>query len=326
MAMPSPLPVRDGVGATRLHLPLTGEWDSIAEYVVDRFGHMDPEALRQRFDRGEMVTSDGSAVSRDAKIGSHEWIWYYREPPVEREIPFDVEIVHVDDDLVIIDKPHFLPTTPGGKFLQNSALVRMRNQLGNPDLSPIHRLDRATAGLLMFSARPQTRGAYQLLFENRIVQKTYEAVSLAPAAFDGTHLAGREFPITYRNHIEKVRASVTVLVDSKPDANSETLIELLGVGESRGTDRGRQVIHTLLKPHTGRMHQLRVHLAGLGAGILNDGFYPVLHPEVPDDFTRPLQLLARELEFVDPLTGEARHFQSRRTLQEAPLVPEPVAR
>ena len=326
MAMPSPLPVRDGVGATRLHLPLTGEWDSIAEYVVDRFGHMDPEALRQRFDRGEMVTSDGSAVSRDAKIGSHEWIWYYREPPVEREIPFDVEIVHVDDDLVVIDKPHFLPTTPGGKFLQNSALVRMRNQLGNPDLSPIHRLDRATAGLLMFSARPQTRGAYQLLFENRIVQKTYEAVSLAHAAFDGTHLAGREFPSTSRNHHETVRAPVTVLVDSKPDANSETLIELLGVGESRGTDRGRQVIHTLLKPHTGRMHQLRVHLAGLGAGILNDGFYPVLHPEVPDDFTRPLQLLARELEFVDPLTGEARHFQSRRTLQEAPLVPEPVAR
>ena len=324
MAMPSPLPVRDGVGATRLHLPLTGEWETIADYVVDRFGHMDPEALRRRFDRGEMVTTDGSTVSRDAKIGSHEWIWYYREPPVEREIPFKVEVVHVDDDLVVIDKPHFLPTTPGGKFLQNSALVRMRNQLGNPDLSPIHRLDRATAGLLMFSARPETRGAYQLLFENRIVQKTYEAVSLAPADFDGTHLAGETFPITYRNHIEKVRQSVTVLVDTKPEPNSETLIELIGVGESRGTDAGTRMIHTLLKPHTGRMHQLRVHLAALGAGILNDGFYPVLHPEVPDDFSRPLQLLARELDFIDPLSGEPRHFQSRRTLQEAPAVPEPV--
>lgn len=303
---------------------MTGEWETIADYVVDRFGHMDPEALRQRFDRGEMVTTDGSAVARDAKIGSHEWIWYYREPPIEREIPFDIEVVHVDDDLVVIDKPHFLPTTPGGKFLQNSALVRMRNQLGNPLLSPIHRLDRATAGLLMFSARPETRGAYQLLFENRQVQKTYEAVSVAPTDFDGAGLGGHPFPITYRNHIEKVRQSVTVLVDTKPDANSETLIELIGVGESRGTDAGARVLHTLLKPHTGRMHQLRVHLASLGAGILNDGFYPVLHPEVPDDFSRPLQLLARELDFIDPLSGSPRHFQSRRTLQEAPVVPEPA--
>lgn len=313
MAMRSPLPVRDGVGATRLHLPLDGAWETVADYMVERFGHLDPDALRARFDRGEIVTIDGSAVSRSAPLGSIEWVWYYREPPVEREIPFQVEVLHIDDDLVVVDKPHFLPTTPGGKYLQNSALVRMRNALNNPLLTPIHRLDRATAGLLMFSAREQTRGAYQLLFEHRQVRKTYEAVSARPKHTD------LEFPLTFRNHIEKTRGNVCVQVRDDVEPNSETLIDVIATGASTGTDAGRSVVHTRLQPHTGRMHQLRVHLATLGLGILNDGFYPVLLPEAPDDFTRPMQLLARELEFTDPLSGEQRVFRSTRTLQEAPL-------
>ncbi len=311
MPMPSPLPVRDGVGATRLHVPLTGPWPTIADHMVERFGHLDPEGLYARFERGEIVAADGSAVARSAPLGSHEFVWYYREPPVEKEIPFPIEILHVDDDLVVVDKPHFLPTTPGGKYLQNSALVRLRNALHNPDLTPIHRLDRATAGLLMFSARPATRGAYQLLFENRVVRKTYEAVSPLTGS-------APELPLTYRNRIDKLRGNVCVQVDPDAEPNSETLIELIGTGESGGTDAGTPVIHTLLHPHTGRMHQLRVHLAALGLGIMNDGFYPVLLPEVPDDFSRPLQLLARELRFADPLSGADRVFRTRRTLQEAP--------
>ena len=150
MGMPSPLPVRDGVGATRLHVPLTGPWPTAAAYMVERFFHMDPERLLARFDRGEIVRADGSPVPRDAPLGSVEFVWYYREPAVETRIPFEIEVLHQDEHLVVVDKPHFLPTTPGGKFLQNSALVRLRNLLDNPDLAPIHRLDRATAGLLMF--------------------------------------------------------------------------------------------------------------------------------------------------------------------------------
>lgn len=320
MAMRSPLPVKDGVGATRLHLPLTGD-GTIAQHMVERFFHLDPERLLRRFDRGEIVAADGSALTRDTLLGAHEFVWYYREPPIEQPVPFTEEILHVDDDLVVIDKPHFLPTTPGGKYLQNSALVRLRNRLDNPDLTPIHRLDRATAGLLMFSARPVTRGAYQLLFENRRVTKVYEAVSPLPAAWDPSapELLGRPFPLTYRNHIEKLRAHVTVQVDDARTPNAETVIELIGAGTSSGTESGLPVLHTLLRPHSGRMHQLRVHLAALGIGILNDSFYPELLPEAPDDYTRPLQLLARELEFTDPLTGAPRRFVTRRTLQEAPV-------
>ncbi|REJ04292.1 pseudouridine synthase [Microbacterium bovistercoris] len=312
MAMTSPLPVRDGVGATRLHVPLEGPWDTVSQYMAERFSHLDPERLLRRFDRGDIVAFNGSSLARDTPLGAEEFVWYYREPPEERDIPFEVEILHQDRDLVVVDKPHFLPTTPGGKYLQNSALVRLRNLLGNPDLTPIHRLDRATAGLLMFSTRPETRGAYQLLFERRQVEKVYEAVSALPADWDAAEpaLAGIRFPIVYRNHIEKLRSHVCVRVDPDREPNSETLIELI--------DFDDRVVHTLLRPHSGKMHQLRVHLSALGAGILNDGFYPDLLPEAPDDFAKPLQLLARELRFVDPLSGAPREFVTHRTLQERP--------
>ncbi|WP_200903838.1 pseudouridine synthase [Microbacterium sp. GCS4] len=303
--MPSPLPVRDGVGATRLHVPLKGEWPTVAAYMVERFFHLDPERLLVRFDRGEIVARDGRPLARDTPLGAEEFVWYYREPPVEGEVPFEIEVLHQDADLVVIDKPHFLPTTPGGRFLQNSALVRLRNLLDNPELAPIHRLDRATAGLLMFSARPATRGAYQLMFERRQVQKVYEAVSARPADWDAS-----SYPLVYRNHIVKHRGEVRVRVEPELAPNSETLIDVLHTDDD--------VVHALLRPHSGKMHQLRVHLAALGLGILHDGFYPELLPEAPDDFSRPLQLLARELHFVDPLSGEDRVFTTRRALDFAP--------
>lgn len=315
MGMPSPLPMRDGVGATRLHVPLSGPWPTVAAYMTERFFHLDPDLLLERFDRGDIVARDGSPLRRDTALGAEEFVWYYREPPPEIELPFAVEVLHRDDDLIVVDKPHFLPTTPGGKFLQNSALVRLRNLLDIPDLAPIHRLDRSTAGLLMFAARPETRGPYQLMFENRQVQKVYEAVSARPDDWDDARpsLAGLPFPLVYRNHIVKHRGQVRVIVDDDREPNAETRIELLGTDD--------RVVHTLLRPHSGKMHQLRVHLAALGLGILNDSFYPDLLPEKPDDFTRPLQLLARELRFVDPLSGEERVFTTRLHLQEAPTAP-----
>lgn len=305
MGMPSPLPVRDGVGATRLHVPLSGDWPTVSDYMIERFFHLDPDRLLMRFDRGDIVARDGSPLTRDTPLGAEEFVWYYREPPVETAIPFEVEILHQDRDLVVVDKPHFLPTTPGGKYLQNSALVRLRNLLGNPELTPIHRLDRATAGLLMFSTRPATRGAYQLLFENRQVQKVYEAVSARPVGWDA-----EPFPLVYRNHITKNRGEVRVRVDDAKEPNSETLIEVLAADDS--------IVHTLLRPHSGKMHQLRVHLSAIGLGILGDAFYPELLPETPDDYDRPLQLLARELHFVDPLSGVPREFRTGRTLKEEP--------
>lgn len=273
--------------------------------MVERFFHLDPAYLLERFDRGEVVTIDGSSVDRDTPLGDAEFVWYYREPPLETHIPFEIEILHQDRDLVVIDKPHFLPSTPAGRYVQNSALVRLRRLLDNPDLAPVHRLDRATAGLLMFAARPATRGAYQTMFQRREIEKVYEAVSARPQDWSDDHL-----PRTVQLHIEKLRAQVCVAVDDDREPNSETLIEML--------DADEQVVRTLLHPHTGKMHQLRVHLASIGLGILHDNLYPILTDEKPDDHDRPLQLLARELRFIDPLSGEQREFVSRRSLRYAP--------
>ncbi|MEE2033626.1 pseudouridine synthase [Rhodococcus chondri] len=320
MPMPSPLPVRNGVGPTRLRVPSSGPWATIAEYVVARFDHLNADDLYRRFDDGEIVSIDGSPIGRGTTLSAHRFIWYYRDLPVEEPVPFHEQILHADDDLVVIDKPHFLPTTPSGRYLRESALVRLRTRLDNPDLTPIHRLDRATAGVVMFSARPETRGAYQTLFEKRQVTKVYEAVSSRPSGWDPDvpALAGRAVPVVHRNHIEARRGELRVVLDDSREPNSETLIEVLETGVSAS---GRAVLHTILRPHTGRMHQLRVHLAVLGAGILGDRLYPDLLPEAPDDHSLPLQLLARELEFTDPLSGMPRRFVTRRTLSEAP-VPE----
>lgn len=306
--MRSPLPPRNGVGATRLHLPKVGPWPTISAYMIDRFQHLDREVLLKRFDEGGIVNAAGDPVHRNAALNAEEFVWYYRDPPVEKSIPFESQILYQDRDLLVVDKPHFLPTTPSGRYLQNTTLVRLRNQLGNDDLAPIHRLDRQTAGIVLFSTRPETRGAYQRLFAKRRVQKEYEAHTHLPADWDPANprLGGEEFPVTVRSHIHKERGVLRVqqLPDLPP--NSETEIELLGV-----EDVG---LRLLLRPRTGQMHQLRVHLSSLGAGIVNDPFYPTLLDEAPDDFERPMQLLARRIRFLDPLSREPRDFMTRRNL------------
>lgn len=332
-----PLPVRDGVNATRLTVPASG-WDTVLDYVLHRWGHVDPDGILQRFRTGEVRAADGSVVTETTPLTAHDVVWYYRSVPQEDPIPFEVTVLHQDEHLLAVDKPHFLPTTPGGRFVQESALVRLRNQLGLDHLVPMHRLDRATAGVLLFSTNPDTRGPYQVLFERRQVWKVYEAVSALP---HHRSEAAERFPVTYRNRMDKVKGVLTArLLDYGPresgrspgaparpgrktnrpttGANAETRIELIGAGVSAGTWAGAGVGHLRLFPRTGRTHQLRVHLAALGLGILNDPFYPVLQDAAPDDYERPLQLLAHTIGFTDPLTGAERSFSSRLRLRERP--------
>ncbi|GER22819.1 pseudouridylate synthase [Zafaria cholistanensis] len=314
MAMQSPLPVRDGVNATRLRLPQEGPWGTVMDYVLHRFGHVDPDGIVRRFETGEVVGLGGEPLNAATPLGGHEFLWYYRNLPVEEPVPFTEDILFQDGDLLVVDKPHFLPTTPGGRFVQESALVRLRNRLGLPDLIPMHRLDRATAGVILFSTNPQTRGAYQTLFERRAIRKEYECVSALP---HGVVPEGLEFPLTYGNRMTKRKGHLLAIVeDGEP--NAESGIDLVRTGTSAGTHAGTAVGHFLLRPRTGKTHQLRVHMAALGLGILNDPFYPVLWDKAPDDHARPLQLLARSVAFTDPLTGTERTFRSRLELRERP--------
>lgn len=299
--MQSPLPVRNGVNATRLRLPAEGPWATAMEYVLDRFGHVDPEGIVERFDRGEVVGLGGVPLDRTTPLHEHTFIWYYRELPAETRLPVELNILHRDEDLLVVDKPHFLPTTPGGMYVAESALVRLRVQLDLPDLVPIHRLDRMTAGVLLFAVNPATRGKYQVLFEKRRVEKEYEAI--APVRGD------LELPLTLRSRMEKSRTYLLAReVEGEP--NAETRIELLE--QRAGLGRYR------LLPHTGKTHQLRVHMASLGIGILNDRFYPDLLDEAPDDYANPLQLLARSIRFTDPLSRREVEYRSALDLSAFP--------
>lgn len=302
MAMASPLPVRNGVNATRLRLPSEGPWETALEYILDRFDHVDPEGIGERFDRGEVVALGGEVLTRSTPLGEHTFVWYYRELPVEERLPVELSILHRDDHLLVVDKPHFLPTTPGGMYVAESALVRLRVELGLPDLIPVHRLDRMTAGILMFSIDPGTRGAYQLLFENRRITKEYRAV--APVR---PELRLDAEPLDVRSRIVKSRTYLLAQEVEGPP-NTLTTVSLIDRRGDLGLYR--------LQPHTGKTHQLRLHMASLGLGIINDPFYPVLHPQAPDDYGRPLQLLAHSIAFTDPLDGSDRRFTSGLTLAE----------
>lgn len=320
--MQSPLPVRDGVNATRLRLPDEGPWETALDYMMHRWGHIDPQGIEDRFDAGEIVGEAGIALDRTTPMQDHTFIWYYRTLPPEARIPVELSILHQDDHLLVVDKPHFLPTTPGGTYIQESALVRLRNQLGLPDLIPMHRLDRMTAGILLLSTNPETRGKYQVLFEKRQVQKEYECVSAAEPA--PGHPAV-DFPAVVRNRMTKSRSYLLAeVVDGEP--NAETRIERLHTfdagGTVRGTDGGpdvdaqRRALYRL-EPHSGKTHQLRVHMASLGLGIVNDAFYPELLDKAPDNYAKPLQLLARGIRFVDPISGNPVEYRSRLELSEA---------
>lgn len=292
-----PLPVRNGVAPSYLWLTdtLAG---GMLRFLTERFPDVTRESWAARLQRGEVVDATGKPLQADSHVRQGMRIWYYRElDEPETPIPFKERILFQDDHLLIVDKPHFLPMIPTGRFLHETLLVRLKAQLELPHLVPIHRLDRETAGVVIFSHNPDTRGKYQSMFQKRVVKKVYEALA-GP-------IEGKEFPFTYRSRMQDA-AQFFVSEEVPGEPNSETLIEVV---ERRGN-----VVRYRLHPHTGRKHQLRLHLSSLGAPILNDAFYPVALPCKGDDFSAPLQLLARSISFEDPLSGEMRTFHSERTL------------
>jgi tRNA pseudouridine32 synthase / 23S rRNA pseudouridine746 synthase len=297
---PAPLPQRHGLDPVRLRTPDEGPWATLREHLVERLPRVAPERVAEMLAEGRIVDEDGP-LGVDAPFRPAAFVWFHRDLPDEVPVPFEIGIVHRDADILVVDKPHFLATIPRGRHVLETALVRLRRDLDLPQLSPAHRLDRVTAGLVLFVVKPELRGRYQTLFRDRRVRKTYEAV--APVRPDLV------LPRTVRSRIVKERG-VICAYEEPGEPNAETLVSLVA---QRG-DRGLYRLH----PHTGRTHQLRLHLAGLGVPIMGDDFYPALRETPLDDFSSPLQLLAKTLEFDDPLTGRARRFDSERSLAAWP--------
>lgn len=291
-----PLPVRDGVAPSYLWITEDRPGGMLA-FLEERFGAVGGPSWAERLARGDVVDAKGERLQPDSHVRQGMRIWYYRELDAETPIPFEERVLFRDEHLLVVDKPHFVPMIPTGRFLRETLLVRLKHKLDLPHLTPIHRLDRETAGVVIFSHNLDTRGTYQSMFQKRSIRKVYEA--LAPA------LQGRDFPFTYRSRMVDGE-KFFVMQEEEGEPNSETLVDMI---ERRG-DLARYRLH----PHTGRKHQLRLHMASLGVPILNDAFYPVALPCKGDDFSAPLQLLARRIGFTDPLTGEERTFESVREL------------
>ncbi len=287
------LPTRNGVSPSCVGLP-AGHWPTITDFLVERFPAIARDVWVQRM-QDELVTDEfGEAVTPGRPYRGHMRVYYYRALGDEPRVPFEETVLYQDEHLVVADKPHFLPVTPSGHYLQETLLVRLKNRLGIDSLVPIHRIDRETAGLVLFSVNPAERDAYQALFRQHAVSKHYEA--LAPWR------EGLRFPLTRKSRIVQDEPFFRQReVPGEP--NSETHLELLQIS-------GEQARYAL-SPVTGKKHQLRVHMNALGLPITNDRMYPPVQPTPDDDYRYPLQLLAKSIAFTDPLTGQARYFQSR---------------
>lgn len=300
-----PLPVRNGLNPSRVQLPKDAAPITARDFLLHLIRtqtHKHPDdndgAVDERFLRGEVTDPQGRRYAPDEVLSPGANIWFYRTPGPERPVPYDIPIIFQDENLLVADKPPFLATMPRGRHITETATVRLRRITGNQDLSPAHRLDRLTSGVLVFTTRPEVRGAYQDLFALRQAHKTYEAI----ARFDPAIRAGT----IWENRIEKIRGIVqATIIDGPPNA----LTKVVRVEPIPNTNYARYT----LAPKTGRTHQLRLHMNGAGVPILNDPLYPELLPlDLNEDFTQPLCLLARELSFTDPFTSENRTFRSTR--------------
>lgn len=290
--MNAPLPIVEGVGPSCQWLP-AGPWKTVVDFFREQYPQVDAETWTARMAKGQVVDETGRRVDPKTAYRVGACIFYYRELENEKAIPFVEHVLYQDEHILVADKPHFLPVIPSGKFLHETLLVRLRKQRQLETLVVVHRLDRETAGLVLFSVNSKTRGHYTSLFRNRKVRKVYEA--LAPSL---EHLS---FPIIRRSRIVRGEPFFR-MKEVAGEANSETEINLIN-------NLGRITRYRLV-PITGRKHQLRLHLAALGIPVINDKLYPVMISSNDDDFSSPLKLLAKSISFQDPWSGRQHYFES----------------
>ena len=341
-----PLTQKNGIDPIQLTLPLLEELPAeltpnnaapvtIADYLVARFYPNDPQIIHARFNTGEVRLDDGTILSSDSPYMPGERIWYFRELADEPQLPSDMPVLYEDEHVLAIDKPHFLPTTPRGSYIAQTALTKLRVREQNPLLIPIHRLDRPTAGVLLFAKTVQARRPFQMMFQHRQASKTYRAVAPVPSDVTAAEQALSTEGLQVRSHIQKIRDQLQVQQLSEQECaaqgvepNTLTTVKILrtftpsaqaveGWRADPALNKKQEWALYDLAPHTGKTHQLRAHLNLLGSPILGDVLYPQVLPDTPDRPEYPLQLLAYSLHFEHPITGERVDLHSGRSLAAA---------
>jgi len=292
----------EGVSASRVFLPADQTHPNLLHFFITQFPHIEVKEWEDRFSQGLVLNDEGQALGAGDAYQPNTHLIYFRRLAREPAIPFEERILFQDEHIVVADKPHFLPVTPSGLYLHQTLLNRLKKKTGLQTLSPIHRIDRDTAGIVIFSVKPDERASYQNLFRDRSVTKIYEAIAPYSEALDA------KLPMTYQSRLEESEHFLQMQeVGGEP--NADTLIELISQNIPWAKYR--------LTPGSGKKHQLRCHLGALGIPIKHDQIYPILTPyqEYDLDFSKPLQLLAKEIAFLDPITREQRAFTSQRALE-----------
>lgn len=297
MSPTPPIFARNGISPGSVVTP-AGQWLTVHEFLSHRFPFIGSAIWLERMQQDQVLNDQGMPLAPDTPFAPYQRLYYYRSVDVEPEIPFKESILWRNDHLLVADKPHFLPVTPSGKYVQQTLLTRLKLALGNDDISPIHRIDRDTAGLVLFSLQPNSRNVYQALFRNRQVHKTYECIAPWKPVLQWPQV--RHTRISYGAHFMQQTE-----VAGEPNALTHiTPVEMQGPWA-----------RYQLQPVTGQRHQLRVHMAALGLPIMGDGIYPTLTPEGQVDYANPLQLLAKTIAFTDPISGQEMHFESQLRLK-----------
>ncbi|ESK40068.1 hypothetical protein P256_00507 [Acinetobacter nectaris CIP 110549] len=292
-------PMRNGVSPSRVYLPAHQSYTTIFEFLCQNFPHITNTEWEERVQNQLIIDQNLNPITINTPYKSNEVIFYYRFLAHEFHVPYQHDIIFENDEIIVVDKPHFLTMSPTGQYLQETLLVRLKHETQNELLTPIHRLDRETAGVVMFSKRAENRAIYQQLFAHKQVFKQYHAI----AQFH----PNITLPTTTQYHMQKGNPFYTMQIVANEKPNSETHIECL--------EHNQIWAKYLLTPTTGKQHQLRVHLNALGIPILNDPYYPIVQHKEPDDFSQPLQLLAKKLCFTDPFTKAEMQFFSQQDLK-----------
>ncbi|OPH38736.1 hypothetical protein B5J94_02775 [Moraxella lacunata] len=305
--------MKDGISPSRIYLEkLNNQPESLLAFLCQKFPHISPDEWQTRFDGGDIwgdiggeMTGGVTPLMAETPYVHGRTIYYYRTLQDEIAVPFDYHILFENDEFMVVDKPHFLAVTPSGSYVKQTLLTRLKADTGNADLSPIHRLDRETAGLILISKNVATRHQYQALFAHHAITKVYHAITKVYHAI-GIVNHNLTMPMDIRLHLERGEPFYVMRVNADKSANTHTHIDILAV-------KGDLAKYEL-RPTTGKLHQLRVHLNHLGIPICHDPYYPTVRHKPKDDFTKPLQLLAKHLVFNDPITGERWEFTSRQNL------------
>jgi tRNA pseudouridine32 synthase / 23S rRNA pseudouridine746 synthase len=295
---------RDGVGASQVHCP-EGEWATVHAFLCERFTFVNAQEWALRFESRSILNAAGEPITLEAQYAAKQVVFYFRTIANEPHLPYEETVLYQDDSLVVADKPHFLPVIPSGQYVQETLLVRLKRKLNLPNLVPLHRIDRDTAGVVLFAVQPSQRAAYHALFRDGNITKTYHA--LAPYS---ETLATRQLPFSVMNRLETAANFMQMeQVDGVPNTHTDVL-------SMQRLNPNSKLARYTLQPRTGKRHQLRVHMLGLGVPILGDGIYPEFLPErdIAVIGHAPLQLLAQSIQFTDPISKELRCFESQRSL------------